>query len=83
MASASGAAAAGSARADATAIGGLVQPRGNRHMGFAYTVIDGAADADATYTYWLEAQTQAGEMLSVATLNAPPPTIVWLPVVKR
>ncbi len=74
---------AGSHRADALPIGGLVLPKGNRHMGGAYAVIDGAADADATYTYWLEAQSYGDNALALRAIDSPPPTIVLLPVVKR
>ena len=76
---------AGSSRAEALPVGngGLVLPKGNRHMGGAYAVIDGAADADATYTYWLEAQIDGGEPLALLSITSPPPTMVLLPVVKR
>ncbi len=73
----------GSARADAVQVGGLVQPLNSRHIARDYQVIDGTADTDTTYTYWIEAQAQDDRALAVATLNSPPPTLVHLPVVRQ
>ncbi len=73
----------GSSRADATQVPGSVLARGNRHLGGDYTVIDTLADADTAYTYWLEAKTDDDGVLAVATLAAPPPTLVMLPIVKQ
>lgn len=76
---------AGSSRADAQPVGSgdLVLPQGNRHLGSDYAVIDTQADAETTYTYWIEAEAPGITIFALATLNALPGTLVMMPLAKK